>query len=260
MESTTSPLPSTDKRPGWRRRPSPLNNLLDLLALLPRVHPWQPWLFAFGIVVSAILPIATAVITGLLVGSIPAAVADGFDSAAGQYTLNLLAAVAGLVVAMRVNGPLQSALAVTLGRRLDRYLQERVMAAVGRPAGIAHLEEADTLDRLRLVRELGVNQNRPSLAVSALASVLPAWIQALGSAAVLLWFHWQLGLLWLMMWPVVVYYMQREYLKVGQIGYGQSGALRRAAPVGISARSRFCGIGGQRDTDLGNAGLAARTV
>jgi ATP-binding cassette, subfamily B, bacterial len=103
-----------------------------------------------------------------------------------------------------------------------------VMAAVGRPAGIAHLEDDDILDRLRIVRELGLDNKRPSLAVSASATVLPAWLQALGSAAVLLWFHWWLGLAWLLMWPLVVFYMQREYLKVGQVNYGQSSALRRA--------------------------------
>jgi ATP-binding cassette, subfamily B, bacterial len=228
MDSTASSLPATDKRPGWRQRPSSLNNILDLLALLPRVHPWHPWLFALGILVNAFLPIAIAVLTGLLVGAIPAAVAGGVDSAAGRHTLNLLAGVAGLVVLLRISSPLQAALATTLGRHLDRYLQERVMAAVGRPPGIAHLENEEILDRLRIVRELGMNQNRPSLAVTGLAAVLPAWLQALGSAAILIWFHWWLGLLWLLMWPVVVYYMQREYLKVGQVGYGQSRALRRS--------------------------------
>jgi ATP-binding cassette, subfamily B, bacterial len=204
------------------------SNILTLIRLLPRLHPWQPWLFALGIVASASLPIAIAVLTGLLVGSIPAAVAAGFDSAAGRHTLYLLATVAGLVILLRLSLPLQAALATTLGRRLDRYLQERVMAAVGRPAGIAHLEDEDILDRLRIVRELGMNQNRPSLAVRALASVIPAWLQALGSAAILIWFHWWLGLLWLIMWPIVVYYMQREYLKVGRVSYGQSSALRRS--------------------------------
>ncbi len=214
-------------RSGWRWPPLLLNTL-TLIRLLPQVHPWHPWLFAAGILLSATLPIAIAVLTGLLIGSIPAAVTGGFESAAGRHTLTLLTAVAGLVLFMRVLMPLQAALATTLGRHLDRYLQERVMAAVGRPAGIAHLEDEDTLDRLRVVRELGINQNRPSLAVTGLANVLPAWLQALGSAAILIWFYWWLGLLWLIMWPIVVYYMQREYLKVGQVTYGQSSALRRS--------------------------------
>jgi ATP-binding cassette, subfamily B, bacterial len=208
--------------------PPAVAGILAVLRMLPRVDRWKPWLFALGIVASSILPIGTALLTGLLVGSIPAAVGGGFDSEAGRSILGLLAAVAGLVLLMRVLAPIQGALATTLGRQVDRYLQERAMAAVGGPSGIAHLENADVLDRLRIVRGLGMDNNRPSLAITALARVLPAWFQALGSAAVLIWFHWWLGLAWLVVWPIVVFYMQREYIRVGQVGYGQSSALRRA--------------------------------
>lgn len=205
-----------------------MRNIVNVIRLLPQVDKGKSWLFALGVVISSILPIATAIVTGLLIGSIPVAVAEGFDSAAGRYTLNLLAVVVGLVVLLRVVGPVQAALAMTLGRQVDRYLQERVLAAVGRPTGIAHLEDADILDRLRIVEGLGMGMNRPSMAVTGLAAVLPSWLQALGSAAVLIWFHWWLGLAWLLMWPLVVFYMQREYLKVGQVNYGQSSALRQA--------------------------------
>lgn len=213
--------------PAWTKVPM-VTDILAVIRLLPRVHPWKSLLFALGVVASSVLPVGIAILTGLLVGSIPPAVTGGFDSTAGRSALNLLAAVAGLVVLLRVLGPLQAALATTLGREVDRHLQERVMAAVGRPAGIAHLEDSDILDRLRIVRGLGMDTNRPSLAIIGLASILPAWLQALGSAALLIWFQWWLGLAWLVTWPVVVFYMQREYLKVGQVGYGQSSALRRA--------------------------------
>lgn len=205
-----------------------MRNILTVIRLLPQVDRRKAWLFAIGVTASSILPIAIAIVTGLLVGSIPAAVADGLDSAAGRSTLNLLVAAVVLVVLQRVVGPVQIALATTLGRQVDRYLQERVMDAVGRPTGIAHLEDADILDRLRIVEGLGIAMNRPSMAVIGLAYVLPSWLQALGSAAVLFTFQWWLGLAWLLLWPVVVYYMQREYLKVGQVNYGQSSALRQA--------------------------------
>jgi ATP-binding cassette, subfamily B, bacterial len=130
-------------------------------------------------------------------------------------------------ILIRINNPLLVAVSTSLGRDLERYLQKVAMAAVGRPEGVTHLEDADTLDRLRIVRALGMNNNQPELAVTGMASVLPSWIQSLG-AAFLIWFQWWLGLIWLAAWPVLVYFMQREYLKVGQVGYGQSGALRRA--------------------------------
>lgn len=199
-----------------------------MLRLLPQVHRVTPWLFAGAVLVSAVLPVAIAVATGLLVGSIPAALGTGLDSPPGRTTLSLLAAVTALVVAQRVVTPLQEALARTLGREVERYLQERVMAAVARPAGITHLEDPEVLAQLRIVRGLGVDTNRPDLAVEGLARVLPAWVQALGSAAILLWFQWWLGLAWLVVWPLVVFAMQREYVRAGQLGYGLSGALRRA--------------------------------
>jgi ATP-binding cassette, subfamily B, bacterial len=205
-----------------------LANILAVIQLMPRVSVWKSVLFAVGVIVNSVLPVAIALLTGLLVGSIPAAVEGGFDSASGQVALNLLAGAAGFFVLQRILSPLLAALAASLGQQVDRYLQERMMAAVARPTGIAHLEDPDILDRLRIVRGLGIDSNRPSLAITGLAAILPAWLQALGSAAVLLWFHWWLGLAWLFMWPVVVYFMQREYLKVGQVGYGQSSALRRA--------------------------------
>jgi ABC-type multidrug transport system fused ATPase/permease subunit len=208
--------------------PPAVTGIVAVLRLLPRVHPVKPWLFAAAVVASAALPIAIAVLTGLLVGSIPPAVDAGLDSAAGGTTRLLLAAVAALVVTQRVLSPLLEALAVTLGRQVEQYLRERVMAAVGRPAGIAHLEDPEILAQLRIVRGLGVDTNRPDLAVEGLGRVLPAWLQALGSAAILCWFHWWLGLAWLVLWPVVLLVMQREYVRAGQVGYGMSDALRRA--------------------------------
>lgn len=209
--------------------PPALLGLWALLRLLPRVSRLKTILGAVGIVLASMLPVAVAVVTGLLVGAIPDALGAGLDSPDGRAMLGLLAGVGALVVAQRAVTPVLRTLAETLGRQVDRYLQERVMAAVGRPAGIAHLEDPEVLAGLRVVRGLGMTDSgRPSMAVEALAVVLPAWLRALAAAAVLLGFQWWLGLLWLLLWPIVVYYMQREYVRVGKVGYGQSSALRRA--------------------------------
>jgi ATP-binding cassette, subfamily B, bacterial len=205
-----------------------IKDILSVLNLLPTINRWKSLLFMLNILASSLLPVGIAILTGLLIGSIPPAIAGGFESEAGQITINLLIALAGLILLLRVLAPLRAAQAISLGRDVDRYLQELMMEAVGRPPGIAHLENEDILDRLRLVRSLGINNNRPGMAIESLAALLPAWLQALGAAALLFWFQWWLGLAWLVAWPVLVYFMQREYIKVGQVGYGQSGALRRA--------------------------------
>jgi ATP-binding cassette, subfamily B, bacterial len=212
-----------------RRIPPTLSGIAALVRVLAKASPGRSALGVLLIVAAALLPIGVAVATGLLIGSIPAAVSAGLDSSAGQELLVLLAVVGGLVLAQQVVTPLLTTLGETLGRQVDRELQERVMSAVGTPAGIAHLTDPEVLAGLRVVRGLGLADNdRPSLAVGALASVVPAWLRALAAAAVLVAFHWWLGLIWLVTWPLVVYFMQREYFRVGQVGFGQSAALQQA--------------------------------
>lgn len=209
--------------------PPTVRGIVSLLRLLPRVNRAKAVLGLVGVLLAAVLPVAGAVVTGLLVGSIHAALHGGLSSPAGRHTFVLLGAAGGLVLAQQVLAPVLTALGDTLGREVDRELQQRVMAAAGRPEGTAHLTDPQVLDALRVVRGLGMTEtDRPSQAVAALATVLPAWLRALTAAAMLLAFHWWVGLLWLVAWPVVVHFMQREYFRVGQVGKDSSTALRRA--------------------------------
>ncbi len=214
---------------GRRRRfrlPPAIRGIAALLRLLPRVNRTTALLGAVCIAAVSLLPIAVAMATGLLIGAIPG-VADGGTAGTGLVTL--LVVLGALVLAQQITTPVLTALGETLGREVDRHLQERVLAAVGRPDGIAHLADPDVQATLRVVRGLGIADNdRPSLAVGALVTVLPAWLRAIAAAAVLLAFHWWLGLLWLVAWPTVVHFMQREYFRVGQLGVAQGAELRRA--------------------------------
>jgi ATP-binding cassette subfamily B protein len=220
---------SSSDRGKRRGIPPTLLGIAALVRVLAKTSPGRSALGVLLIVAAALLPIGVATATGLLIGSIPTAVSAGLDSGAGRQLLVLLAVVGGLVLVQQIVTPLLATLGETLGRQVDRELQERVMSAVGAPAGIAHLTDPEVLAGLRVVRGLGLADNdRPSLAVAALASVVPAWLRALAAAAVLIAFHWWLGVLWLVTWPVVVYFMQREYFRVGQVGFGQSAALRQA--------------------------------
>ncbi|MEU0885013.1 ABC transporter ATP-binding protein [Lentzea sp. NPDC005914] len=218
--------------------PNPLHSLpptakgiLAVLRVLPRVSRPRTALLAGGVVVSAALPIGIAVLTGLLIGAIPGAARDGADSAAAARVGTLLVAVAIAILVERLTSPLLRAAVSTLGRDVDRYLQEVVLNALARPRGIAHLEDPSVIDEVRIVRGLGMSAHRPGQTVEALPEVLTSWLRAVGSAAVLTWFHWWLGLLWLVVWPIIVYRMQRDYLRVGQEGFGQSAQLRQAEYV-----------------------------
>jgi ABC-type multidrug transport system fused ATPase/permease subunit len=208
--------------------PPALAGLLALFRLLPTVSRRLTAALAAMVLVMTGLPLAFVILSGLLVGSVPAAVHGGLSSGAGHHALLLLALAAASVVGQRLLAPFGAALAMIFGRRVDRHLQERVMAAVGRPAGIGHLEDPDVLNLVESARGVGAQDFHPGDAVPALASLIPSWLQALGSAAILIGFHLWLGIGWILLWPVVLYYLQREYIRVGEVAAGESGAVRRA--------------------------------
>jgi ATP-binding cassette subfamily B protein len=209
--------------------PPVLQGLFALVRLLSAVNRTKAALGVAGIALASLLPVAVAATTGRVIGGIPATVGAGLSSPAGRLLLTWLGVVGALALSQQILAPLIKTLGETLGREVDRHLQERVMTVVGGPAGLAHLTDPEVLAGLRVVRGLGVSANdRPSLAVQALVTVLPAWLRALGAAAVLLAFHWWLGLIWLVTWPVVVHLMQGEYFRVGRLGFGQSNELEQA--------------------------------
>jgi ATP-binding cassette, subfamily B, bacterial len=199
-----------------------------ILRLLPQVDAGRTALLSAATLLSAALPIVLSVCLGLLAGSVPASVAQGPGSSAARYTLTLFLLICLLTVVVRVLAPIQSALAAVFARRIDRSLQERVIAAVARPAGVAHLEDPETLDLVKNAQGVGAEGHKPGEAVNALATLLPSWLQALGAACVLLTFNPALGLVWIVLWPVVLAFLMREYVRVGQTAYNSAAVVRRS--------------------------------
>src|SRR4051812_14221298 len=114
---TLKPLP-------WRRPLSPaLVGTLAVLALLPRVSRTHTLLLAAGTLATAALPLAVTVSTGQMIVALPDAVSAGLDSPAGRNLIGILVLVGALILLARALGPLQSALAVTFAREVDRHLQ-----------------------------------------------------------------------------------------------------------------------------------------
>ena len=213
----------------WRRPvPPALVGTLALLRLLPRVHLPRTISLAVVVLLNMLLPIGLTVVTGLLIGSIPAAVEGGLDSPAARLTLIWLAVVSVAFIALQVLGPAQDVLGLALGRYLDLYLQERVIEAVGRPHGIAHLEDPLNLDQIQAAQGVGMTYYRPKQAVRALATLVPVWVVALGSALILVAFHWALALVLLLLSAFITYFSQKEIVRVANVGLGQSAAVRRA--------------------------------
>ena len=211
-----------------RLRSRALIGTLQVLRLLPHVSRRRTAFLAMLTLLLAALPIATTVLMGLLVGSVATAAGQGLDSSAGRTTLALVGGVAALIFAARILTPIQFTLATTFARRVDRHLQERVMAAAGLPAGVGHLEDAEMLDLVKNAQGVGTEEHQPGLAVMALATLLPSWAQALGAACILLAFSPVLGAAWLLLWPVILAVLMREYVRVGEAAMGQAAAVRRS--------------------------------
>ncbi len=249
----------------WRRPlPPALGGTIAVLRLLPRVSRPMTLALAAGIFLATLLPLAALVVGGLLVGSVPAAVRGGLDSASGRHALTLLTGAALLIVGQRLLGPFLGALAACFGRRVDRHVQERAMAAVSRPWSSAPLEDPNVLDLIARTQGVGTQDFRPGDAVAALASLLPSWLQALGSAVILLAFRPWLGLGWLVLWPIILYYLQREFIRFGQAAVGQAAAMRRTAyyrdlalTPGAAKEVRLWGLAGWLEHRYGAAWLGA---
>jgi hypothetical protein len=92
-------------------------------------------------------------------------------SAAGHRLIAALAAAGTAYAAALLLGPAQSALSSVVKWRLIYRTQDRLMAAVGGPPGIGHLENPKVLDDLELAQGQLVNP-RPADAPMTLAVVI----------------------------------------------------------------------------------------
>ena len=158
------------------------------------------WLLV-DLVAMAVLPNAVLVALGVLVGRIPAAIGDGLDSPAGDRLDSALVFVAVAFAAAMLVAPAHQALGSAIKVRLTYAMQSRLMTAVSRPAGISHLEDPATLDRLGMAQGTLMSWF-PADAPAALATVWSNRLTAVLAAGLIGWQVWWLGLAFLVLWPL----------------------------------------------------------
>jgi ATP-binding cassette subfamily B protein len=145
---------------------------------------------ATAVVLPALLRGANTVLIGAIVGSVPAAAADGLDSPAGRR-LVLVLILAGAVFAVNNSlTPVRGALTDMVGRHLEGALRARVMRAVLTPAGVAHLEQPGVADRVALAQTVGLGETRPRAAVLAAATKYSNQLYGGVSVGLLFGFAW----------------------------------------------------------------------
>jgi len=220
------------------------------LRLLASVSPALMGTVAAFVVAESILPNLTLIAMGRATGRIPAAARDGLSSAAGHALLISLA-VAGVCYGLSLlRGPAEDALTSVVRARMVVALQRRLVAAVGAPAGIAHLEDADTLDRLANAQGQLMNA-APADAPMTIASQLGGWLSGTMACVVLATFRWWLGLAMFAAWIAVRHPLGR--LVRTRVGSFRAAGepLRRAwylfalaTRPGAAKEARVFGLGG----------------
>ena len=111
------------------------------------------WLMLF---LRAVLPAGFALATGRLVSAIES----------GTPLNNSLILLGLILVVLLLLGPLQAAVSGNLGNSLAAWLYDKMTAAVNKPAGLGHLEDAALASDLALAREIDLGISEPPLAVS----------------------------------------------------------------------------------------------
>jgi ABC-type multidrug transport system fused ATPase/permease subunit len=167
---------------------------LLLLRQLGRVSRPLTLASALGVLVGAALPVASTIVSGQLVGRVPAAVAAGLDSPAGRALVRSLVALGAVYLGQFTVVPLLNQATNALARRLDRHLSNRVMAAILAPTGIRHLEDPVILDDVAKAEGL-VTGYTPGGALRGMTAQWSGRLMGVGGVLIVGRFAWWLALL-----------------------------------------------------------------
>ena len=198
---------------------------------------------------ASLLPIAVLFAAGHLVGDVPAAARHGLSSHEGHQMFVALGLTGAAYAATLLLGPTQAALSSAVKWRLVYRTQDRLIAAVSEPVGIAHLEDPAVLDDLALAQGQLVNQMTAD-APMTLALVISNRASGLIACAVLASVQWWLGLGMLVMWTIVRRPQLRLIREGGRLYAGNTEVFRRAwylqqlaVQPDVAKESRVFGLG-----------------
>jgi ATP-binding cassette subfamily B protein len=200
------------------------------LRMLPGLSPWRVAVLALLVVFGALLPAATILATGVMVGSLAATVNAGLDSPAGNRTLHILLVWAVLMLLTQVTPRLLSATALSLTGRFEARIRERVMIALNRPWSISHLEDPATANLISQVSGIGMLGYGPGDAVYFfITGRVQTTLNALVSGSFLLTFHW-----WAPLPPLAAQFVygwvnRRNFVRQANSALRRTTAARRAA-------------------------------
>lgn len=178
-------------------------------------------------IATAAMPALVVIALGVVVGDLPGAVVHGIDSADGHRLIVALILAAVAYGASLVVDPVGAAIGTATKARITSDVQTRLMAAVSGPVGVAHLEDADVLDRLARA-EGSLTGYFPGDAPVTWAGVFASRVAGVVGCVVVATYRWWLGLGLLVMWLVVRRLVLRAVIRQTNDLRGQTTTMRRA--------------------------------
>lgn len=188
-----APTLATRARAWLKERATNLGAVATMARQLPAASPGLSAALVVMVAVSCVLPAASTVAGGALLGTIPAAVrSGGLDSPAGHRLVLALVATAAFYGLNQGLAPVTASVSAVLGRRFNGHLRGRVMEATLGPSGIGHLEDPSLQNLVADAQGVGTAQFTPGDAVGPLGSIVTSRLAGTVSGALLLTLHWWL--------------------------------------------------------------------
>ncbi|MEV0289186.1 ABC transporter ATP-binding protein [Kribbella sp. NPDC050820] len=177
---------------------------------------------------STLTPFGIAATGGLLLDRLPDAISAGWPSAAAERIVGLLALVGVLILVQTVCSVGGQVAGEMLGDRIDMRLQRNLMARVMAPAGIAHLENPDTVDLISTGRDGFSQWLKPGRIPSDVGGLISGALCVTGGCVVVMTASVPMGLAALLTAAWTIYEGQRISTRAAERHYGSSVDSRRA--------------------------------
>ena len=211
------------RRFSWRER---IAIRRDLLAVLPIGGPVLVGALLAATALTGLLTPAFNVTSGVITGAAEEVLRS--DGATGRRDLTTaLAAATVIYVLIHTMGPVLEGVGASVMRRIDATLMSRVMITASTPRGIAHLEDAEVLDRIAQAEGV-ITGITPGEASFRLVGIWAQRIQALVSLLIVARFSVLVAAALAAMHLVHLRWQAWHYAEVTNVIFNSADGLRRS--------------------------------